>query len=212
MGQCRVVVLASGGGSNLQALLDRADNFQVVGVVSNKPDAYALQRAQSANIPTAVIEPKAFANRQAFDLQLADQVAEFSPDLVVLAGYMLILSAPFVAQFHDRLVNIHPSLLPKYKGLKTYQRALANGEHWHGSTVHFVIPELDAGPMIMQARTAIQSDDDPSSLSARVQALEHRMYPLVVSLFAAGRIAMEDGVCTFDGQKRTQPLFMSDFI
>ncbi len=212
MKTCRVVVLASGGGSNLQALIDATDNYEVVGVLSNNPNAFALQRAQAANIPSGVLEVSSFADRQGFDLALADRIADFKPDLVVLAGYMLILSAPFVTQFHDRLLNIHPSLLPKYKGLKTYQRALADGEQWHGSSVHFVIPELDAGPIIMQARTEIRGDDDEGSLSARVQALEHKLYPLVVRLFADKRVVMKNGEFVFDGKKRTQPLFMSDFI
>ncbi|MEM7282416.1 MAG: phosphoribosylglycinamide formyltransferase, partial [Pseudomonadota bacterium] len=177
---CRVVVLISGGGSNLQALIDQANNYQVSAVFSNKAEAFGLERAKNHNIPSHCLRLKDYPGRGAFDLALADAIDAYEPDLVVLAGYMLILSSEFVTRYHQRLLNIHPSLLPKFKGLNTYQRALEAGEHWHGSSVHFVIPELDAGPIVMQAKTPIEASDDVVSLSARVQALEHKLYPKVV--------------------------------
>ena len=205
-GRCRVVVLISGGGSNLQALIDGADEYEVCGVFSNRPEAFGLTRARAAGIATRCIKRSAYPNRQAYDGALGDLVAQRNPDLLVLAGYMLILGPTFVARFSDRILNVHPSLLPKYKGLHTHQRVLDEAETEHGASVHFVVPELDAGPVVMQSRLAIGPEDNANTLSASVQAREHKMYPEVVRLFATGRLRLIDGVAHLDGLPMDVPI------
>lgn len=189
---CRVVVLISGNGSNLQALIDNAGtDYQVVAVISNRPQAYGLVRAQQAGIDTRVLRHQEYADRDVFDSALMQAIDHYAPDLVTLAGFMRILTSPFVQNFHGRMINIHPSLLPRFQGLDTHRRALDAKAEKHGCSVHFVTEELDGGPIILQASTAILPEDTVSSLSERVHALEHRVYPLTVRWFAQGRLRLD---------------------
>ena len=201
---CDVVVLLSGTGSNLQALIDSNDvkdsPANIRAVISNRADAYGLQRAKDAGIDTRVLDHKAFEGREAFDAALIKIIDEFKPQLVVLAGFMRILSADFVRHYQGRLLNIHPSLLPKYKGLHTHQRALEAGDSEHGCSVHFVTEELDGGPLVVQAVIPVESDDSPYSLAQRVHAQEHRIYPLAVRWFAEGRLSLDEQGALLDGQ------------
>ena len=201
---CDVVVLLSGTGSNLQALIDsddvKASPANIRAVISNRADAYGLQRAKDAGIDTRVLDHKAFEGREAFDAALIEVIDEFKPQLVVLAGFMRILSADFVRHYQGRLLNIHPSLLPKYKGLHTHQRALEAGDGEHGCSVHFVTEELDGGPLVVQAVIPVKSDDSPHSLAQRVHAQEHRIYPLAVRWFAEGRLSLDEQGALLDGQ------------
>lgn len=200
----KLVVLISGNGSNLQSILDACEsgriNGSVAAVFSNKASAYGLTRAQQASVPAHALSAQDFPDRDAFDRQLMQQIDAYAPDLVVLAGYMRILSPAFVAHFHDRLLNIHPSLLPKYPGLHTHRQALANGDAEHGTSVHFVTDELDGGPIILQARVPVFADDDEAEISARVQHQEHAIYPLVISWFIEGRLQMRAGKAWLDGE------------
>lgn len=201
---CKVVVLISGSGSNLQALIDNIaageNPATVAAVIANRSDAYGLQRAQAAGIATLVLDHKAFSDRAAFDQALAAAIDGFEPQLVVLAGFMRILSAEFVRHYQGRLLNIHPSLLPKYKGMHTHQRAIDDGEHEHGCSVHFVTEELDGGPLVVQAVVPVIAGDTAESLAQRVHVQEHRIYPLAVSWFAQGRVRLTPQGATFDGQ------------
>ena len=201
---CNVVVLISGSGSNLQALLDSipaGDNpVRVCAVVSNRADAYGLERAKAAGITTRVLDHKAFDGREAFDAALIETLDAFEPQLVVLAGFMRILTPGFVRHYAGRLLNIHPSLLPKYKGLHTHQRALEAGDSEHGCSVHFVTEELDGGPLVVQAVIQVQSDDSPTSLAQRVHEQEHQIYPLAVRWFAEGRLRLDEQGAVLDGQ------------
>ncbi|HLA30360.1 MAG TPA: phosphoribosylglycinamide formyltransferase [Pseudomonas sp.] len=209
MADCNVVVLISGSGSNLQALIDdvqadadssKSSPARIAAVISNRADAYGLQRAQQAGITTQVLDHKQFDGREAFDAALVEAIDAFNPQLVVLAGFMRILTPAFVRHYAGRLLNIHPSLLPKYKGLHTHQRALDAGDHEHGCSVHFVTEELDGGPLVVQAVIAVQSDDSPTSLAQRVHQQEHRIYPLAVRWFAEGRLRLAAQGALLDGQ------------
>ena len=201
---CDVVVLLSGTGSNLQALIDSDDvkdsPARIRAVISNRADAYGLQRAKDAGIDTRVLDHKAFEGREAFDAALIKIIDQFNPHLVVLAGFMRILSADFVRHYSGRLLNIHPSLLPKYKGLHTHQRALEAGDREHGCSVHFVTEELDGGPLVVQAVIPVESEDTPSSLAQRVHTQEHLIYPLAVRWFAEGRLSLNEQGALLDGQ------------
>ena len=203
-GTCDVVVLLSGTGSNLQALIDSNDVKQssaiIRAVISNRADAYGLQRAKDAGIDTRVLDHKAFEGREAFDAALIEIIDTFNPKLVVLAGFMRILSADFVRHYQGRLLNIHPSLLPKYKGLHTHQRALEAADSEHGCSVHFVTEELDGGPLVVQAVIPVESDDSPHSLAQRVHTQEHQIYPLAVRWFAEGRLSLDEQGALLDGQ------------
>ncbi|WP_432695614.1 phosphoribosylglycinamide formyltransferase [Marinobacterium sp. YM272] len=203
MSDKRIVVLISGSGSNLQAIIDQASSGRIPGriaaVISNKADAYGLTRASNAGIATAVLSHRDYEDRAAFDQALQQQIDSYEPDLVVLAGFMRILTPEFVRHYAGRLFNIHPSLLPKYKGLHTHQRALEAGDAEHGCTVHFVTEELDGGPLVVQAATPVQSGDDADSLQQRVHHLEHRIYPLAVEWFCAGRLSLNNGQVMLDG-------------
>jgi len=198
-----VVVLISGNGSNLQALLDGASQgasgYQVVATISNKADVFGLERAKRAGIDRAVIDHRQYPSREAFDLVLADTIQGYSPDLVILAGFMRILSASFVQRFRGKLINIHPSLLPKYPGLNTHQRALDAGDTEAGCSVHYVTEELDGGPSILQVRVPIQNDDTATTLAARVLVAEHSIYPLAANWFSQGRTALGDAGALLDG-------------
>ncbi|WP_192457272.1 phosphoribosylglycinamide formyltransferase [Musicola keenii] len=198
-----IVVLISGQGSNLQALLDACQDGRLKGriaaVLSNNPDAYGLVRAQEAGIPAQALLPSNFANRADFDAALAEEIARHHPDVVVLAGYMRILSEAFVRRFSGKMLNIHPSLLPKYPGLHTHRKALENGDNEHGTSVHFVTEELDGGPVILQARVPIFPEDSEQDVQERVQAQEHSIYPLVVSWYLNSRLALRDNRAWLDG-------------
>ncbi|WP_028238496.1 phosphoribosylglycinamide formyltransferase [Stutzerimonas azotifigens] len=201
---CDVVVLISGSGSNLQALIDSQapDNpARIRAVISNRADAYGLQRAAAAGIATQVLDHKAFSGREAFDAALTEAIDGYRPQLVVLAGFMRILTAGFVRHYRGRLLNIHPSLLPRHKGLDTHRRALEGGDPEHGCSVHFVTEELDGGPVAVQAVVPVHAGDDVTSLSQRVHAAEHRIYPLAVRWFAEGRLRLTDGGAMLDGQR-----------
>jgi len=210
----RLVVLISGRGSNLQAILDGAAAgalpAEIRAVISNRPDAYGLERARQAGVPTAIVDHTAFPDRQTFEAALRQRIDAERPELVILAGFMRILSPVFVEHYRGRLLNIHPSLLPKYRGLHTHERALAAGEREHGASVHFVIPELDSGPVIVQARAPVLPDDDPDTLAARVLAREHRIYPLAIQWFAEGRVRMQGDNVLFDSNLLTSPRLLED--
>lgn len=201
----KIVVLVSGNGSNLQAIMDACQqgriNGSIAAVFSNKADAYGLERARAAGITAHALEAAQFSDREAFDRQLMMEIDAYGPDLVVLAGYMRILSAAFVAHYHQRLLNIHPSLLPKYPGLHTHRQAIENGDKEHGTSVHFVTDELDGGPVILQAKVPIFAGDSEEEVNARVQHQEHAIYPMVVGWFIAGRLCMRDNTAWMDGEK-----------
>lgn len=204
-----VVVLISGGGTNLQALIDAAvagQPFAVVGVVSNRPDAFGLTRAARAHIPTAVVDHAAYPDRESFEAALADCIDRFAPQLVCLAGFMRILTPGFVGHYHGRMLNIHPSLLPSYRGLHTHQRVLDAGDAEHGATVHFVTKELDGGPRIVQARVPVRAGDTTEVLAARVLEKEHRIYPLAVRWFAQGRLRLRADGAELDGRLLADPV------
>ena len=197
MARLKVAVLISGRGSNLQALIDacRAPDFpaEIVRVISNEPGAAGLGLAGGAGIDTRIVDHRDFDGRESFEEALHQAIAEAGAELICLAGFMRLLTPGFVAAWHDRLINIHPSLLPAYKGLHTHERVLGDGMRITGCTVHFVRPEMDSGPVIVQAAVAVVPDDDPGSLAARVLAAEHRCYPLALRLIAEGRVAVHDG-------------------
>ena len=198
-----VVFLISGNGSNLQAMLDAVKNglaINIAAVISNQPDAYGLQRASDAGIPAHVINHRQFDSRDDFDLTLQQQIDAYQPNLIVLAGFMRRLGSEFVAHYLGKMINIHPSLLPKYPGLDTHKRALEAGDRQHGASIHFVTDDLDAGPVIGQTTLEIQAEDTEESLKSRVQALEHQLYPEVLGWFAENRIALKDGQVYLDGK------------
>ncbi len=190
----RIVVLISGSGTNLQAIIDACDLAdypgKVVGVVSNKCDAYGLTRARNANIATVSLSHKEFSSRECYDQALITKIDQLNPDVIVLAGFMRILTPAFVQHYQGKLLNIHPSLLPKYQGLNTHQRAIDAGDKEHGVSVHFVTEELDGGPVILQAKVPVFESDTSDDLAARVHEQEHRMYPLVVKWFCQKRLNM----------------------
>lgn len=197
-----IVILISGRGSNMEALLAAVASgalpVRVAAVLSNRADASGLQTAAAQGVPTAVLDHRAFPDRAAFDAALADVIDGYSPDLVVLAGFMRILSEAFVRRFSGRLLNIHPSLLPAFPGLHTHRRALDEGVRIHGCTVHFVTPALDHGPVVIQAAVPVLDGDDEAALAARVLTQEHRVYPLAVRWFAEGRLRLEGGRVVLD--------------
>jgi len=199
-----IAVLLSGRGSNFQSLLNasRADLLggSISLVVANRPGAGGLEIAQNAGIETALLDHKGYATREDFDRDLAAAVETVSPDLVVLAGFMRILTSEFVSRFENRLMNIHPSLLPMYPGLHTHQRALDNGDSHAGATVHYVNGELDGGPPVLQARVAVCDGDSAETLAARVLEVEHQIYPEAVNWHLTGRLSFEDGVLHKDKQ------------
>lgn len=199
---CPIVVLISGNGSNLQSLIDASvhSNFKIAGVISNRPDAPGLERARRDDIPTRIVDHTEYAQRKEFDLALLEAIEEFNPKLVVLAGFMRILGPEFVSHFSGRLINIHPSLLPKYPGTNTHQRAIDAGDREHGLSVHFVTDETDGGPVIAQERVPVHGDDNAITLAARVLEKEHLVYPKVVNWFAADRLHMIGNHAVLDGE------------
>ena len=199
----RIVVLISGSGSNLQAIIDAVNAGRINGkiemVISNKDDAYGLERARLADVPGCVIRHTDYSDRDSFDQALIAEIDSHSPDLVILAGFMRIFTPEFVNRYSDRMLNIHPSLLPKYKGLNTHQRAIEDGEARHGCTVHFVTEELDGGPLAVQAAVDILPDDTADSLQQRVHTQEHKIYPLAVEWFCNDRLQLVSGQVQLDG-------------
>jgi len=205
-----VAVVISGRGSNMEAIarasLQRGSPFRIVRVIADRDSAGGLARAAALGIPTSIVPVRQFADRASFDAALAAELDASGARLVALAGFMRILSAEFVQRFEGRLLNIHPSLLPLYKGLDTHARALAAGDSHHGASVHFVTAELDGGPVIMQGRLRIRPGDTPDAVSARVHTLEHIIYPHVCTLIAAGRVEWRAGTVFHDGAPLTAPL------
>ncbi|MEN6587707.1 MAG: phosphoribosylglycinamide formyltransferase [Sulfuricella sp.] len=192
----RIVILISGRGSNMQAILEAKLPVEIAAVISNKADAKGLETAASHGINTAVVYHKQYSNRADFDTALAAEIDEFSPDLVVLAGFMRILTPEFVTHYQGRLINIHPALLPAFPGLNTHEKALQEGVRIHGCTVHFVTPTVDHGPIIVQAAVPVLDDDTPDTLEARVLEQEHLIYPQTIRWFAEGRISLDQGKVT----------------
>jgi phosphoribosylglycinamide formyltransferase-1 len=211
-GPFRVAVLASGRGSNLQALLDAAapSTFEVVGVLSDRASALALERARAANVPAVARLPAEYPTREAFDAALFDAIDGMRPELVVCAGYLRVLDDAAVRRYAGRMINIHPSLLPKFPGLRTHARALAADETEHGASVHFVIPALDAGPVIAQALVPVHADDTPASLAARVLKREHPLLVRCVEAIAAGRVVEDGSGVIVDSRRRSCPLLLGD--
>jgi phosphoribosylglycinamide formyltransferase-1 len=204
MSQKSIVVLLSGNGSNLQAIIDEISrqkiNAKIVAVIANQKTAYGLTRAENAGIPAIFIDHKSFASREDYDNRMASCINEFNPNLIVLAGFMRILTPEFVENYQGRMLNIHPSLLPKYKGLHTHQRAIDAGDEEHGASVHFVTPELDGGPVVLQSKVPIFAQQDTQELADRVQQQERQMYPLVIKWFCEDRLEMIDNKAVLDNQ------------
>jgi len=199
-----IVVLISGSGTNLQAIIDQCSEGKIPGkinaVLSNKAEAYGLERAKQADIATHVLSHKDFESRELYDQALIEVIDEYRPDVVVLAGFMRILTAQFVEHYKGKLINIHPSLLPKYQGLDTHQRAIDAGDEEHGCSVHFVTEELDGGPVILQAKVPIFEEDNADDLAQRVHVQEHLIYPLVVKWMSQGRLTMTSDGAFMDNQ------------
>ncbi len=203
-GRPSLVVLISGRGSNLQAILDAIRdgrlNADLCAVISNNPDAPGLEHARRFGIPAEIVDHRNYPSREAFDNELRRHIDRHAPALVVLAGFMRILSDGFIRHYEGRLINVHPSLLPAFPGLNTHARALAAGAREHGATVHFVTPAVDAGPAIVQARIPVNPGDSPETLAERVLQQEHRILPEAIGWFLAGRLALRDGRVLLDGQ------------
>ena len=197
------VVLISGSGSNLQSIIDQADSIglNISAVISNQAQAYGLQRAKQAGIDTCVIEHTQYDSREDFDTELRKIIDGYGAQLVILAGFMRILTPEFTQHYTGRMLNIHPSLLPKFQGLHTHQRAIDAGETEHGASVHFVTAQLDGGPVIAQRKVSILPEDDAETLAARVLTEEHQLYPQVIGYFCDGRLKFEDNHAFLDGEK-----------
>lgn len=207
----RIAVLVSGNGSNLQALIDANLSGQIIGVLSNKANAYALQRAEKANIATAVISHKDYPNRESFDDTMHQQLLAWEIDLVILAGFMRILTPNFVSKWQGKMLNIHPSLLPVYKGINTHQRVLNTGDRLHGCTVHFVTAELDAGQSIAQSAIQVSLHDTVDSLAQRVHKLEHFIYPQVAEWLCNGQLTWTNGQAYFNKKPLERPIQFAQF-
>jgi phosphoribosylglycinamide formyltransferase-1 len=207
-----IAILISGRGSNMRVIAERAAEgslpVDVRVVVSDQASAPGLDIARSMDIPTEVLSPREFPDRASFDRALADRVARYEPKLIVLAGFMRILTREFIAPFAGQIFNIHPSLLPKYRGLHTHRKALQACDPAHGASVHFVTEELDGGPVIIQACIDVRPEDDETSLSARVQRQEHTIYPRAIEWFATGRLALIDDRIMLDGERLDKPLLV----
>ena len=210
MSKASLVVLISGGGSNLQAIIDAIKNqtldAEIKAVISNKADAKGLQRADKENIATYVVDHKQFADRKSFDQAMIDIIDPLQPELVVLAGFMRILSELFISHYHQHLINIHPSLLPKYKGLNTHQQAIDNHDKKHGASVHYVNHELDSGAIIIQAETPVLENDDAENLALRVLKDEHKIYPLAIKMHLDGRLTFSGEQLILDNKPLTSAL------
>lgn len=212
----KLIVLISGNGSNLQAIIDAIEserlNAEISAIISNRTDAFGLERARLHKIPAFVLPSLKSQSRMDYDKELASVIQNLDQqigfDLIVLAGFMRIFTELFVQQFSGRIINIHPSLLPKYRGLNTHKKALDNEDAEHGCSIHYVTPELDGGPVIAQAKTLIEAEDTVSSLSAKVQQQEHKLYPLILQWFAQKRIAMQDDKIILDGTVIEEPILI----
>ena len=206
----RAVVLISGSGSNLQAFIDQVASgdlpLDISLVMSNKPDAFGLERAAKANIETAVVKHQDFDSRLAFDQALIERIDDANPDVVILAGFMRILTEDFVNHYQNRLLNIHPSLLPKYPGTNTHQRAIDAGDKWHGASIHFVVPEVDAGPIVLQGRLRLNDNDTSQTLQKRIHLIEHKLYPLALKWFAEQRLNILENKVLLDGETSAEQL------
>jgi phosphoribosylglycinamide formyltransferase-1 len=208
----RVVILISGRGSNMCAIAEHTQQgtlpIDIVAVISDKPEAAGLATAAALKIPTRAIAPRDYSDRESFDMALAELISSFQPQLIALAGFMRILTPKFIGRFRDRILNIHPSLLPKYRGLHTHRRCLEERDMSHGCSVHYVTAELDGGPVIIQASVPVFPNDTEATLSARVQQQEHRIYPEAIDLIARGRVTFRDECVWLDGQPMTQPILI----
>ena len=214
MARTRAAVLISGRGSNMVALVEaaKASGYpaEIAVVISNDPQAKGLEYAKAQGIPTAVVDHKPFGkNREAFERALQAELEKHKIEIVVLAGFMRLLTAWFVTQWEGRMINIHPALLPNFKGLDTHARALAAEAKVHGATVHFVVPEMDSGPIVVQGAVPVIAGDTEATLAARVLKIEHQIYPMALKLFAEGRIKIADGACIIDGVAKPQGLQVS---
>ena len=205
-----IVILISGRGSNMEAILRARLPANVAAVISNRADAGGLKFAVQSGVRAQVVDDRESSSREAFDAALAKAIDAHSPDLVALAGFVRILGGDFVRRYAGRLVNIHPSLLPAFPGLHTHRRALQEGVKLHGCTVHFVTPQVDHGPIIVQAAVAVHADDTEESLAARVLRQEHRVYPLAIRWFVEGRLAVENGIVRVNGSDAVQALLADE--
>jgi len=210
----RAAVLISGGGTNLQAIIDAQAAgelpLEIAAVISDRPQAFGLQRAAAAGIPALCLRYQDYPGREQFAAALAEELDAIAADIIALAGFMRILPDALVNQWTGRMLNIHPSLLPLYPGLDTYRRVLAAGDSQHGSTVHFVIPELDAGPAIIQYRVAIREGETPESLAARVRQGEYRIYPRALNWLASGQLVLRDGMPWLDDRPLNSPVIVDE--
>jgi phosphoribosylglycinamide formyltransferase-1 len=208
------VVLVSGRGSNLQSLIDAQNRSELLGhisgVISNRPDAFALTRASNAGIPAELVDHRAFSDRGSFDRELMARIEVYDPALIAMAGFMRVLTRDFIGRYEGRMLNIHPSLLPQFRGLDTHRRALAAGVRHHGCSVHFVTTEVDAGPVVIQAKVEVNADDDPERLAARVLLREHVIYPLAVRWFCEGRLGLLGGAVYMDGAPLKEPIMLAE--
>lgn len=207
---CKTAILISGSGSNLQSFIDCAAageiDLDLTVVFSNKADAFGLVRAEKAGIATVCIKHGDFADREEFDRAVAAKLDAWQPELIILAGFMRILSPWFVDHFNGRILNIHPALLPAYPGLNTHQRVLDAGDAWHGSTVHFVTDELDGGPRVLQGKLSVDPNESADELCTRVQTVEHQIYPRAAHWFGQGRLELKDGAAWLDGEWLEEPV------
>lgn len=207
---CKTAILISGSGTNLQAFIDAVDAgllaLELTVVFSNNPNAYGLERAEQADIPTACIEHDDFPDRESFDHAVIQELDFWQPDLLILAGFMRILSPGFVEHYAGRILNIHPALLPAFPGLNTHERVLRAGDEWHGSTVHFVTQDLDRGPRILQGRIKVDPDESPADLARRVQVVEHQIYPEAAGWVGSGRVKFCNGKTLVDGRSTDEPI------
>ncbi len=210
----RVCVLISGNGSNLQALIDARDeariDLDIVSVISNQADARGLERASRAGIPVSILEHQGYADRSSFDRELCVLISAGNPHLVIMAGFMRIIGSGVLHPFRGRIINLHPSLLPRYRGTDTYQRALDAGDREHGASIHFVTGELDGGPVISQARIPVLAGDDKHKLAARLAPMEHRLLVSTIELFTRYKVESGDGGVFVDGSRLQQPLQLHD--
>ena len=209
MAQKSIVILISGSGTNLQAIIDAVSSglikAKISAVISNRPEAMGLQRAQRAHIDTAVVDQRNFTDRDAYDRTLMAEIDRHSPDLIVLAGFMRILSDEFISHYQHSILNIHPSLLPEFKGLHTHRRALEAGRLQHGASVHFVSNELDSGPVVIQAEVSVLDSDTEESLAERVLRQEHVIYPMAIAWYVDGRLALDDNNVLLDNKILHRP-------
>lgn len=210
---CEIAVLISGGGSNLQSIIDHIENkhirASIACVISNEPNAYGLTRAKQANIPTHIVKHNNYATREDFDAELINTLAVYNIRLIVLAGFMRILSPTFINKYHGKILNIHPSLLPKYTGLHTHARALKANDSEHGCSVHFVTAKLDKGPLILQAKVKVKNSDTPDVLAERVLEKEHIIYPLVVKWICEDRLSLINDKIHFDGSTLDEAILLN---